>query len=403
MITIGERRIIPVVSFGIKEAARKLVSRERYQRGCIQKVGKRRRVWKLHWFVYLTPPGPGAKEVRRHRSKTLDCQYYSKADAWKKLEEIIRLECRNGEVRHDDGITVEEFYRQVFLPTRTWAGNTQRNNECTWRNHVAPFFGTMRIGDVRRHHVDSFYQTKVGLGASTLVQVRNAVVTVFQYAEENGYFKVPLPMPKIRLKKLAKAGGKTKVLTFEQAKTVCHMTGEHGLVYRLLMYGGIRIGELLALRVSDVKETTLIIDESVESGSKLKGTKGGETREIPLPAALRSEIVARCEDLGLADADFVFGSRNGAERWVSRQAAGERWLEPAQKESGIEWLDFHCIRRTCATLLKDRGYAQTKDIQDMLGHAAEATTNKFYIKPVKESQHRAVSQWYEDMQGAAVQ
>jgi len=386
-----------VLKSPIQEGARKLVSRERYQRGCIQKVGKRRKMWKLHWHVYKLQAN--GKEKRRHRSKTLDCEQYSKAAAWQKLAEVIRLEC-GGNVRMDDGISVEDFYRQVFLPTRTWAGNTAKNNECTWRNHVSPFFGAMRIGDVRRHHVDSFYQTKAGLGASTLVQIRNAVVTVFEYAHDNGFI-LEIPMPKIKLKKLAKPSAETKVLTFEQAQKVCHMTGEHGLVYRILFCCGLRIGELIALRVSDIREKTLIVDESVESGSKIKGTKGGETREVPLPANIRIALIERCS--ALTDRQFIFGSKLDPNKWVSRQRAGERWLEVAQKESGIDWLDFHCIRRTCATLLKDRGYAQTKDIQEMLGHSDEATTNKHYIKPVKESQHRAVNQMFEDIMAEVIQ
>lgn len=362
----------------ILEVARKLVSRERYQRGCIQKVGKRRKVWKLHWHVYMVQPD--GTEKRRHRSKTLDCEYYSKAQAWQKLDEAIKRDCGSN-IRMDDGITVESFYRNVFLPTRNWAGNTARNNEMTWKNHVAPFFGNLRLGDVRRHHIDSFYQTKFGLGISTLVQIRNAVVTVFDYAHDNEFITA-IPMPKLRLKKVAKPQKEAKVLTFEQAKKVWGMKGgEHGLAYRLLLAGGLRIGELLALRWSDVGENALLIDESVETGSKIKGTKGGESREVPLPPVIRQEILQR-ERTG----DFIFGGK----KWISREAARQRWVAAARAESGVKNLDFHCIRRTCATLLKDRGYAQSKDIQAMLGHSDEATTNKHYIKPVEQSQQRAI-------------
>lgn len=373
-----------VVDFCVKEAARKLVPRERYQQGSITKEGQRRKVWRLRWHPYVLKPD--GTEIRAHRSATLDADRFTKTDARKKLDEILRKEC--GSAMQDDGISVEQFYREVFLPTRTWSGNTTRNNEFTWKNHVAPFFGAMRIGDVRRHHVDRFYLTKQGVGLSTLVQIRNAVSTVFEYAEDNGFVRVHLKQPKLKMKKLAKETAKTKVLTFDQAKQLAKMTGEHGLAYRLLLYCGLRIGELLALRVSDIREATLIVDESVESGGKLKGTKGGETREVPLPAALRTEVLADSEGR-----EFVFQNKlNG--QWITNQAARLRWLDRARAESGIPELDFHCVRRTMATLLKDRGFAQTKDIQAILGHSEESMTNRHYIKPVEASQHRAIEQMY---------
>lgn len=385
-----------MLDFSIQEAAKNLVSRERYQRGSIQKVGKRRKAWKLHWHVYLIQPD--GSEKRRHRSKALDCEQYSKADAWRKLDEIIAKEC-GGQSRPDNGITVEEFYRTIFLPTRSWSGHTAKNAEYRWEKYIRPFFGSMRVGDVRRHHIDRFYQGAAGLGASTLAQIRSSLHGIFGYAVENGYIE-KLAMPKLKISKIAKAeDGETRVLTFEEAGRVCHMRGEHGLAYRVLMYCGLRIGELLALRWDDIHETTITVDESVESGSAIKSTKSGETRQVPLPSDLRSELMAR---RGPIDQDdwFVFGLDGNRAKWASSMTARRRYMYPARVESGIGWLDFHCVRRTCATLLKDRGYAQTADIQAILGHSEPATTERHYIKPVAESQQRAINQLFKDLSGA---
>jgi integrase len=71
-----------------------------------------------------------------------------------------------------------------------------------------------------------------------------------------------------------------------------------------------------------------------------------------------------------------------------RQRARADLQEKARKTSGIGNLTFQMCRRTFSTLIKP--YAETRDIQAMLGHARASTALEHYIQPVTESQRAAV-------------
>jgi len=156
----------------------------------------------------------------------------------------------------------------------------------------------------------------------------------------------------------------------------CAMTHErdHVLV-RLLAYGGLRVGEALALRWSDIDlpRGMLTVRQSVEDSTgplTIGPTKTYATRTITLPTALVADL-ARLETDGL-----VFANRAGG---YLRYGNWRRdcW-NPAVKRSGVKARP-HDLRATCASLLIDAG-ASVKDVQHHLGHQDELTTLRLYAR-----------------------
>lgn len=162
--------------------------------------------------------------------------------------------------------------------------------------------------------------------------------------------------------------------------------GKVGLAYRILSLCGLQISEVLSLRWDDLGDGFLRVDESTAFG-QTKETKTGRVREVPLPVQLVADLKAYREtSMFCREEDLIFTTKRGLSMY--RQHARTDFQQKARKASGIDWLTFHVCRRTFSTPIKP--YAETKDIQAILGHASASTTLEHYIQPVTEGQKAAV-------------
>ena len=67
-----------------------------------------------------------------------------------------------------------------------------------------------------------------------------------------------------------------------------------------------------------------------------------------------------------------------------------RFIKPAARAMGLEWVNWRCLRTSHATWLKMAG-ADVKDAQAQLRHSKTSTTLDIYQQFVPESQRRAVN------------
>jgi len=156
-----------------------------------------------------------------------------------------------------------------------------------------------------------------------------------------------------------------------------------------LLYGaGLRVGELVALDVRDV---------DLPRGDVLVAGKGGKERVVPLPGAARDSLEAylavRRRPSFLAEPLFTSlrsrgdgpGSqgrrpRSEAEPRVVRRLGPRdvrRVLASRARRAGlVDRVHPHRLRHSYATHLLDMG-ADLREIQELLGHASLATTEKY--------------------------
>ncbi len=180
--------------------------------------------------------------------------------------------------------------------------------------------------------------------------------------------------------------------TLEQARTfLAHVQGDPlEPLYLLALTTGMRQGELLGLRWSDVDWTsgTLTVNRTlVRLGRRFVAGEPKTPlshRSLTLaPAALEalrvhrhaSTLVRTVEDQGL-----VFARAKGsplANWWVTRE------FQRLSAEAGLPVIRFHDLRHTAATLLFAAG-VEPKVIQDMLGHSTVATTLDIYAAMTDE-------------------
>jgi len=90
---------------------------------------------------------------------------------------------------------------------------------------------------------------------------------------------------------------------------------------------------------------------------------------------------------------FIFAGRNGG--FIDATNYRNRVLHKLAEQLGLPKLTFQVIRRTIATLAKDKGHV--KDIQGMMRHSRLATTTEVYMQSLEEGVRSTVNSIYEEL------
>jgi integron integrase len=306
-----------------------------------------------------------------------------------------RLES-GGEVR-----SLDERVRNAVERAGARRGLARRTRETygRWAAGFARWAGEERdlLREERASEYLGWLVTERQVSFSTQKQALNALVFFFKdvCGRESVLFNVRLRKTAKRLPVVLDVGEILAVLD--------RMDGVFGLMARIQYGGGLRLSELVNLRVKDVDEGRGIIT--------IRDAKGGKDRSTVLPTSERDEVTDRKVKLrALHQADrgaglpgvalpYAFGrkDRRAGEKWPCQ------WLFPGTRpsrdpESGIvrrhhvhpdsyaaalhkavdeamidKRVTSHCFRHSFATHLLEGG-TDLRTIQELLGHADVKTT-----------------------------
>jgi hypothetical protein len=90
---------------------------------------------------------------------------------------------------------------------------------------------------------------------------------------------------------------------------------------------------------------------------------------------------------------FIFPARGGG--FIDSGNYRNRVLHKLAKDLGLPKLTFHVIRRTIATLAKDKGHV--KDIQGMLRHTRLATTTDVYMQSLESGVRSTIDSIHDEL------
>lgn len=144
-------------------------------------------------------------------------------------------------------------------------------------------------------------------------------------------------------------------------------------IVKLILFAGLRVGEIIQLRISD-----LIIDERKGIVVVREG-KGTKRREIPLNAKARKALLDYLQMRPDVETNDLFlGQRNGGVQSKTIQRAVQRFA----KKAGIKKVTPHILRHSFAKALIDTGISLEK-VATLLGHS-NLNTTRIYTTPSEE-------------------
>lgn len=166
--------------------------------------------------------------------------------------------------------------------------------------------------------------------------------------------------------------------TGEQVSKIIHAAqGQHKNLIQFLFYSGIRTGEAIALRWSDIDldAGVAVISRSI-SVDEESCTKTGERRTLKLlPKAIAS--LKNQEKYIKSMNDFVFHDPAKNQRWRDDQAIRKKSWKPAIAAAGVEYRKPYQTRHTYATLLL-MGGEDARFVANQLGHRSLEMIHRHY-------------------------
>ena len=322
------------------------------------------------WEYRATIQGVRKSFYGRTRNETL-----------KKAEEYIKHSTKH---KTTSKTTVAEW-SEVWLETykREKVGySTYRNYKLFSEKYINPTIGNMQISQVRAIDVESLLSSQkvASLSPSGQKQVYLTLKGIFDAAVENDICERS-PVKKRTNKAEKKITPKVFLPDDVQTLIETAKSHEHGNIVLLLLYTGLRIGELCALKWSDINGDTITVQRNLakqKNGYAEKTTKTGKERFVIITEELQSIL-----DAMPRESEYVLTHKGGQHNYNSIL----RQYNQVLSASGVPRLSPHKCRHTYATYLVQSG-ADILFVRDLLGHSTVETTQIYAhvnLDPLKQA------------------
>jgi integrase len=256
--------------------------------------------------------------------------------------------------------------------------------------HILPAFGNQRLNVVTPVQVQQFIQQKQAQSYSpqTLAHLRNLLSKFFRIAISWGWIETN-PARGVKLPPMERQR-KPRVLTLDEIQSLAeNLTDPGRTMFLIAVLCGLRVGELLALRVADVElaKTTLFVRQSVYNNHVSSPKTRGSERQLPIPPVL-SEAIHQWLRKRAGKSEWLFPSSVGTP--LGNRNVLYRHIWPVCDRLGIARFRWHAIRQTFSTYQSNEGVPM-RVLQSLLGHA-HADTTMIYTHPFREAEREAVEQ-----------
>ena len=262
--------------------------------------------------------------------------------------------------------------------------STYEQYEYIYRVHISPVIGHLRLTQVETEDVKSVIakMSKKGLATKTMKHARSVMHLGFKAAKKIigtnpvDYEEVHIP------KKQAK---KRKTLTPREIQALLIAMKDSRWIHsvRFCLATGVRRGELLALKWSDIDVNEKTINIHASNGKNgLGDLKSAEERNLPLSKSVL-ECLKNQKDMlfseGLRNCKLVFPNNKGE---MLKANSYFTVIARFAKKAEI-YAHPHCLRHTFVYLVRDK--LSLKDLQYILGHADSTQTLDIYGDIINEN------------------
>jgi integrase len=252
-----------------------------------------------------------------------------------------------------------------------------RGYESALRARILPQLGSAKLGDIGRLDVQDMADRLLaeGLDPST---VRNTVMplrSIFRRAVSRGEVAVN---PTTMLELPALTGRRERIASpIEAANLISALPSSDRAVWATALYGGLRRGELLALRWEDIDlaDGVIRVERSwdiAESRPVEPKSRAGR-RSVPIASVLRDHLVEHKLASGREDG-LVFGRSPAAPFDATTLVSRAR---SAWQGADLRPIGLHECRHTFASLMIAAG-VNAKALSSYLGHASVTITYDRY-------------------------
>jgi integrase len=287
---------------------------------------------------------------------------------------------------------------EVYVKPLKKAATYNQYNDL-YRVHVKPVIGHRKMTTIKPVDIQEVIakMNKAGYASKTMKETKGVMNRGFSRAfiekiiAENPVHDIEIPTKQAKERKTLTAQELVKI--FESLKNSRWIWS-----VKLLLVTGLRRGELLALKWSDVDfaNRRLTVDES-NSLTGLGDTKSAKAHYVPLSDKATEYLNGQKQQLikennpilfddDLKATELIFPSENGT---MLKPQSYYTMLSRAAKKVGIQ-ASPHCLRHTFVYMTRET--LSLKELQSVLGHDESTTTLDIYGDMLSETLDKTAKQ-----------
>lgn len=314
--------------------------------------------------------------------------FQRKVDGQRWLDEVTTSVVSGLYVSPQAGKVTVASYAHTWEALQVSSDSTRHSVDNALRIHLLPELGSMPMSAVRPSTVQSVIKTleAKGLAPGTIRLVYTIGAMVFASAVDDKVIPVS-PCRKIKLPK--RDTSEVIPPTVEQVAAMEAAVPERWRAVVVTLAGsGLRIGELLGLRVSDVdflRRTIRVERQRTQDGALTRPKSETSRRTVAVGQVVLDALAAHLAAFPSDDALFVDE--------VGVPLLYRRWRTVWDAAAEVAGVDFtsHALRHFAASVLISGG-ASVKQVQMWLGHSSAVVTLTTYshLWPGDDDRTRAV-------------
>lgn len=254
---------------------------------------------------------------------------------------------------------------------------------------ILPYFGDTPINEITPAKIRKWQNEMMSKGfkATYLKTINNQLTAMLNYA---------VNFCELKSNPCHKAGamGKNKaderphwtLVEFNRFLEAVSDKHQSWIGFQIMFWTGIRVGELLALKVDDFdyENKTLRIDESYARLNGKDIISSPKTENSIRTITIHDELADYIKEYILCLYDHNSSSRLFPER---TKEFFEHEIERGIEKSGVKKITVHCLRHSHASMLVEMGFSPM-EIAKRLGHGRVTTTIETYCHANDNSQQR---------------
>lgn len=280
-----------------------------------------------------------------------------------------------------------KYIESILNRGRTYSRSNSELFRAKLENKMLPYFGNLLMTEIKPLHLEEWIiiLKKDGLTNVTINTYLSAIKTIFNEAYRLGDIK---QNPVTNIKRLATDSKKKGTLTTEEVEKLLNPKNKNKIWSKEIYYiltllasqTGMRVGELLSLKKSDIKKDHIIVSTSWDRKYGEKETKTGKSRIVPIS----KELYLKLKNFYKPNNNYIF-SKTTKDKPIAPYSIRKEFYKAleniniSKQEREERSIDFHSWRRYYNTRLVVNGYP-TAIIQAILGHSKDSNMTEHYTR-----------------------
>lgn len=255
-----------------------------------------------------------------------------------------------------------------------------------YENHIYPTFGDMLVVDIKAKHIKAWKNELLNekkLSKSRFNKYYRTLNFIIKYIYINELLdKNPMDFVDKKSKIFKSNPTQTSMKYYskqEIQKILKNATGWFKVYITTLLYTGMRTGESLALKWSDVdfENSTITIQRNLRHGKIKNSTKTGIVNIIDMAEPVKKVLLSYYKIA--PSLEWIFPNPKTLEPYWETRSIVKYQLQPLLKKLDIEYKTLYATRHSFASVMVENNIPLTY-VQKQLGHKKLSTTMDFYVK-----------------------